>query len=319
MICTLEFLIESLIYLFFIPKKDQCSHCEAYKNADEVQKVMLDEDYQLHLHEKELSRIEKENDKIFASNDANKTIIACYDLQAVLPTPRGEVSVFYYKSKLSTFNFTISNIVKSSTYCYVWHEGEAHRGVNEIGSCVLRYLSTECDDQNVVFYSDNCAGQNKNKFMVSLYLYAIAKLNIHSITHKFLVVGHTQNEGDSAHSVIEKQITKTLKSGPIYIPSQYVTLIQIAKKTGKPFNVEQLSSEDIYDIKDISEHIGYNYTLNTNGEKVYWNNIRIVKVEKSHPGIIFYKNTYEDGEFMKININNIKKKEEDHQSIKLII
>lgn len=85
-------------------------------------------------------------------------------------------------------------------------------------------------------------------------------------------------------------------------------LSRLPKKNGKPFNVEQLSSEDIYDIKDISEHIGYNYTLNTNGEKVYWNNIRIVKVEKSHPGIIFYKNTYEDGEFMKININNIKKK-----------
>ena len=143
--------------------------------------------------------------------------------------------------------------------------------------------------------------------MTSLYLYAIAKLNIISITHKFLVVGHTQNEGDSAHSVIEKQIKKSLKSGPIYIPSQYVTLIQIAKKTGTPFTVEQLSSDDIYDIKDISKNIGDNYTLNTNGEKVYWNNIRIVKVEKCHPGIIFYKNTYENDEFMKINVNMKKK------------
>lgn len=33
---------------FFIPKNDQYSHCEPYKNAEEVQKVMLDEDYQLH-------------------------------------------------------------------------------------------------------------------------------------------------------------------------------------------------------------------------------------------------------------------------------
>jgi len=47
--------------------------------------------------------------------------------------------------------------------------------------------------------------------------------------------------------------------------------------------------------------------LNTNGEKVYRNNIRIVKVEKSHRGIIFYKNTYENDEFMKINVNMNKK------------
>ena len=55
-------------------------------------------------------------------HSSNKTTVLPVVFQAVLPTPRGEVSVFYYKSKLSTFNFTISNIVKSSTYCYVWHE-----------------------------------------------------------------------------------------------------------------------------------------------------------------------------------------------------
>lgn len=71
-----------------------------------------------------------------------------------------------------------------------------------------------------------------------MYLYFVTKLNINSITHKFLVVGHTQNEGDSAHSVIEKQIKKSLKSGPNYVRSQYVTLIQTAKITGNIFIVE---------------------------------------------------------------------------------
>ena len=35
---------------------------------------------------------------------------------------------------------------------------------------------------------------------------------VKSITHKFLIKGHTQNEGDSAHSLIERQI-KRLRKG----------------------------------------------------------------------------------------------------------
>ena len=67
-----------------------------------------------------------------------------------------------------------------------------------------------------IFYSNNCSGQQKNKFMMALYLYAVNNLpNITSITHKFLIKGHTQNEGDSAHSLIEREVKRILKSGPI--------------------------------------------------------------------------------------------------------
>lgn len=81
----------------------------------------------------------------------------------------------------------------------------------------------------MIFYSDNCSGQQKNKFMATLYLYAVTYLSISSITHKYLIVGHTQHEGDSVHSVIEKQKTRLLKSGSIYSPQQWVTVIQSAK------------------------------------------------------------------------------------------
>ena len=63
-----------------------------------------------------------------------------------------------------------------------------------------------------------------------MYLYAVTTLNINSIIHKFLIRGHTQNEGDAAHSVIEKNIKRAKKSGPIYVPDQYVSLIRTAKK-----------------------------------------------------------------------------------------
>ena len=98
----------------------------------------------------------------------------------------------------------------NSVESYVWDESNANRGVNEIATCVYKYLekvSATAEDLDVVFYSDNCAGQQKNKFMISMYTYAVKTLpNLKShkyLAHKYLVKGHTQTEGDSAHSQIE--------------------------------------------------------------------------------------------------------------------
>ena len=38
-----------------------------------------------------------------------------------------------------------------------------------------------------------------------------------NLTHKFLIKGHTQNEGDSVHSLIERKTKQALKSGPVLI------------------------------------------------------------------------------------------------------
>lgn len=157
----------SLTSLFFSPKKDQCDVCESFKNADEQGKANLVDAYDLHPKEKELSRKEKEADKI----NANGTHVAVYDLQAVMPVPRGQVSSFYYKSKLNCYNFTISDLNAKNVNCYFWNETEGKRGAVEIGSCVLKYMQavTETAEttSNIVFYSDNCCGQQKNKYLLA--------------------------------------------------------------------------------------------------------------------------------------------------------
>ena len=53
------------------------------------------------------------------------------------------------------------------------------------------------------------------------------------ITHYFLEKGHTQNEGDSVHSVIEG----ATKRRNIYEPSQWYTLVALAKKANEPYEV----------------------------------------------------------------------------------
>jgi len=59
-----------------------------------------------HHRENDLSSKEKYEDK----KKSNKNrIVSGYDIQVVFPALRGDVSVFYYKSYLNRFNFTISD------------------------------------------------------------------------------------------------------------------------------------------------------------------------------------------------------------------
>lgn len=153
--------------------------------------------------------------------------------------------MFYYKSKLNSYNLTISELNLSNVECFFWHEGEGNRGAIEIGSCVYKFLQgiadmKNDDDLEVMLYSDNCCGQQKNSFVFGMYMYANQILKIKSITHKFLIKGHTQNEGDNVHSVIEKKVKSILKSGPIYTPPEYVGIIRSAKVTGRPYKEREM-------------------------------------------------------------------------------
>ncbi|XP_074040476.1 uncharacterized protein [Leptinotarsa decemlineata] len=259
---------------FFKPKKDQCDLCNQYLLCPEANRL---------------------------------------NIQAVMQCPTGDISAFYYKSRLNSFNFTILELdkpkeVKSdskyccykSVNCYFWNETQSKRGSNELGSCLFNYLQS-IDARSggkkvdVILYSDNCGGQNKNKFIASFFSFAVVYFeNIHSIIHKFLIQGHAENEGDSVHILIEKEVKKSLKSGPIYIPQQYVTLMRSAKKNGSPILVHGLDFHYFFDLKDLQVQWGYNFSGNEERETCNWNNIKLLKFTKEDPFLIYYKTSYKD-------------------------
>uniref|UniRef100_A0A6P7GAH1 Uncharacterized protein LOC114339788 n=1 Tax=Diabrotica virgifera virgifera TaxID=50390 RepID=A0A6P7GAH1_DIAVI len=300
---------------FFQPKKDQCQDCTSFSNAVEKDKEELRKMYDTHLKEKNLARQNKEDDKQYTPDNC---IVAVYDLQAAMPCPRGDASNFYYVSKLNVYNFTIYNLKSKDTACFVWHEGEGKRGAIEIGTCLLKFMislknqSEELASKlDLIFYSDNCCGQQKNQFIIALYVYAVYHLDfINSITHKYLIKGHTQNEGDNVHSLIEREIKKALKSGPIYSPDQYVHIIRNSKKTGKAYEVNELIHDNFYDIKELANSIGKNFSRNIEKETVKMGDIKILKVEKNDSDSNYcylYKTSYEDTEFKIVKIDNIGK------------
>ncbi|XP_031331858.1 uncharacterized protein LOC116162382 [Photinus pyralis] len=295
---------------FHSPKKDQCSLCTAFINSTVKEKEDMERVYKTHHEQKNLSREEKKKDIQAASLDPS-VLVAVYDLQAVLPSPCGTTSDFFYKSKLSTLNLTFFNIVKKLGYCYVWDETIAKRGANEIGSFVLHFLSNFCTTyHSMIFYSDNCCGQNKNKFIAATYLYALNKWkHIHSITHKYLITGHTQNEGDSMHSTIEKEKKRMLKSNnTINVPAQWIPLIALSKKKSPPYAVYEVTQRDVYDIKVLCGNTGKNYSIDVDGKKVNWNQIKIIHFEKTHPKTIFFKTDYSQQYYNRILVDHRQRK-----------
>ncbi|KAF2896869.1 hypothetical protein ILUMI_09308 [Ignelater luminosus] len=99
---------------------------------------------------------------------------------------------------------------------------------------------------------------------------------------------------------------RTLKSGPIYVPSQWLPVIRSARKS-KPYKVNEMATEEFFDFHDLSQNLGKSFSVSVKGEKVIWNDIQILKVAKDSSGVILYKNSYNSEEFKEIKVLMIKR------------
>lgn len=132
------------------------------------------------------------------------------------------------------------------------------------------------------------------RFIFSMYLYAVKTLPINKITHKFLIRGHTQNEGDTAHSIIEKAIKRAKKSGAIYVPDQYVQIIRSAKKRGNQFIVEEQNFDDFYDLKKNSDEIELNMVKDVEGNTIKISDLKVIEFTKDNDSVYKYKLKFDD-------------------------
>ncbi|KAL4721233.1 hypothetical protein ACJJTC_009545 [Scirpophaga incertulas] len=193
--------------------------------------------------------------------------------------------------KYPIYNFTIYNSLSGRGYCFLWHYQVAKRGANEIGSCVLNFIETESQRgiKNFIFYSDGCAGQNKNRIIFALYLYLSKKYGV-IIIHRYFETGHSQSEGDSMHSLIER----AKKNHTIYTPDQMYGIIMNAKINGEKFQLKEMEQHNFFDLKDLMDKRQWLRADETN-KKVKW-----TKIIQAHPDIIYLKYNFDD-EYMSLN------------------
>lgn len=290
---------------FFKPKKDLCDLCHKYETSSGQQKAEMEENYNEHIKNKELSRQIKNHEKELANQD-RRLCVANFDLQQVLSTPKSNVGLAYYKLKLATYNFTVFNLASKECDCYMWYECLAKRGSSEIGSCLFHFITSQVSKgfQEFSFFSDNCAGQNRNKNLFSLYNFLSQKYSI-TIRHTYLEVGHTQTEGDSVHSLIERMS----KNIPVYTPDQWYSIVRTAKRVKPHYSVHELSQNDIYDLQDLQQKTTINFDRDENNEKVLISKFKIIQFTHEHPNILFFKMRYDEVNFKQLNLVNKGRKQ----------
>lgn len=282
---------------FHKPKKDLCEMCTVYNLSSTAQKKKMQDKYDTHIGHKQKAKIRRAADKVYASNNKDKVCYVIFDLQKVLLCPKCETSCVYYLRKLSVYNFTIYDVLRKQGYCYIWDETEAMKGANEIATSLLMFIIYKVTVDGVtefLFWSDNCSGQNKNKYLFAMYSWACAKLNI-KITHRYMETGHTMNECDSVHARIEK----AARYEDCFVPMDWVEIIIKAKETGNQYEVN-LMGKEVLDFHPLADEY---QSWKKKGAK--WKQVREIVVDSKNPGKVFLKHDFAAPNAKEISINKV--------------
>lgn len=87
-------------------------------------------------------------------------------------------------------------------------------------------------------------------------------------------------------------------------------MIRTAKKTGRPYQVEEMTQEQFYDTKMVQEEWGTNFNLDEDRNQVKWQDIKILRVEKENPGAFFYKTSFSDENYKKVSVRKRRTKDD---------
>ena len=137
---------------------------------------------------------------------------------------------------------------------FVWDEVKGGRGSDEIASALMKWLAlreAEEEEFDVLrIFCDNCAGQNKNIFVLLAALRLIHAKKLFRIELVFMVSGHSFLPCDRAFGVIEKKLRVT---PDLYTTNHYMRAIKQAKQPA--YEVLPLERKDIFDIKALAKYV----------------------------------------------------------------
>lgn len=280
-------------------KKDTCNKCDTY--AIEKQNGSNDENkHQEHLKRAEDLRTQMKKDFERAKTEENVECLT-FDLEKTLPLPRIPTNVVFYKRQLWVYNSGIHSASDDKGHCYVWVEGEAGRGAQEVGSCLLHHIDNELrpHTEHLILWSDSCGGQNRNiKLTLMLKTALHSHSNLKSISLRFLEPGHTFLPNDTDFSKIESKLKEYER---IYTVDDYMNIMRKCK-TRNPLKVIRMKNVNFLSCKTIEENI-INRKMYTSKKKVNWLRTKEILLKKEFPFSIFMRSDIkEESEFEELDI-----------------
>ncbi|XP_050497796.1 uncharacterized protein LOC126878976 [Diabrotica virgifera virgifera] len=191
-------------------KKDTCNLCDKLEilinNSATEEQVKCKTERDNHIDSAEEARQALNADRKRAKFDEQLEVL-CFDMEKTLPLPRIPTNVVFYKRQLWLYNLGIHTAKHNKGHCYVWLEGEAGRGAQEVGSCLFRHVLKARDMEackHLILWSDSCGGQNRN-IKIVLMLNAIFDVHplLERITLRLLTSGHSFLPNDTDFGDIE--------------------------------------------------------------------------------------------------------------------
>jgi len=284
---------------FKLPKKDTCKACDVAKVAIDAEKNKTQQEKLRKEHELHLRKAESAREKLKSSKDEvnDKTEVFTFDLQKTLPTPDISSNEAYYSRQLWTYNLGVHSVGTGKAWMYMWHEGMASRGPDEIGSCIMKFVEMKTAEgvENFVGFSDSCGGQNRNFKMAMLGSY-IASSGAATFEQRFMKSGHSFLPNDADFGVIERAKGRQ----EIFVPEHWMQLVRQARKKD-PFTVVAMKQSEFVTLADYIKTKAVNRKKTSDGEKVEWLQIQWLRFEKERPLVMKFKYSLGDGEWCEVD------------------
>ncbi|KAF4526938.1 hypothetical protein B566_EDAN013681 [Ephemera danica] len=279
-------------------RKDSCDVCTSiridlkHENLTSEEKAEIEKKLDEHIKSYREAMAEKKRDK----RSGPKTTAWVCDLQKVFSLPHLTTNTQYYLMKFQVRNWTTYNLKKSDATCRVWDETQGSVDTSDFASLwcdfVEEQIESDPDLEELIAWSDGCCSQNRNVTLANVLLTLAIKHKI-IITQKFLVHGHTFNEGNVFHSGIEHMFQNTL----IYSMEDCIEAIKGAQIQSKatssssadlvhPFRVRVMNFTDFKDYQKLSAYL----SIHPGVGEASPNTVNQIRAMQYHPnGNIKYK------------------------------
>lgn len=299
---------------FKTPSADTCDSCDSFilelkrNTLDEIEKQEKRRAYDQHLQDAGNRYHLKKQDKNM-SKESEHTKVIMVDLQKCLPTPYLSNSQSFYLLKLWTLNLTIYDATQNKSYCMVWDECTAGRGGNEIVSALLKWATNvlgQSSIETLIIWSDNCPSQNRNIMMMTSYFWLLNVCpSLKTVVHKFLLRGHTHQEADHVHGLIERAV-KRQPTMQIVTTWDWEQLIRSSGATVIRMRVEDFKNFGVLYAQPGSTFV--HKKQNTDKQNFLISSVVWMEARTDSPGIVFYKTSFTEETFKTVNLNRSVRK-----------
>jgi len=132
----------------------------------------------------------------------------------------------YYFSPLNAYLFGIYTFIHDRLKAFVYLEGEAKKGGNNVASMIIHFLKETFIElkelykelgmkndgpiDSIYLFFDNCGGQNKNRFVIRLLHLLVLSGICKNAFAIFLIRGHTKNDCDRMFNLVKINYRKKI-------------------------------------------------------------------------------------------------------------